>query len=155
MSVVAKIESEIAPLVCDMGYDIVRVAVINHAQKQILQIMVERLDESAVTIVDCEKVSRAVSVCLDVMNPLERRYSLEISSPGIDRPLVKPKDFIKYCGKHISVKTLAAKDGRKTFSGLLENASESGIRLRLNSSPPDSCDVLELLYDEIGSAHID
>ena len=108
-----QIENKISPIVNGMGFEIVRVKFLGSGSKRTLQIMVERSDGNLVNIKDCEEVSRAVSVCLDVMDPISGHYNLEISSTGIDRPLVKPSDFIKFQGKSIVVKTYVMKNDRK------------------------------------------
>ena len=150
-----KIEEEITPLVKDLGCEVVRVAIFDHGKDKTLQIMIEEQDGSAATIKDCENVSRALSVKLDVMDPIRERYSLEVSSTGIDRPLVKPSDFIKFCGKPVVVKTYVSKKGCKTFKGNLDSASENDIRVALDTPLNDGDDSIVLLYEEISSAHID
>jgi ribosome maturation factor RimP len=141
----ANIETGISSLIEEMGYRMVRIQMF----KKTLQIMIERADEQPITVNDCEKVSRAVSVHLDDMDCIVSRYNLEISSPGINRPLVKPKDFIKFCGKHIVVHTFIIKNKRKTFKGILENASEYGIKLKIDSQLLEDCNTIDLLYEEI------
>ena len=150
-----KIEEEITPLVRDLGCEIVRVAIFDHGKDKILQIMIEEKDGSSATINDCEKVSRALSIKLDVMDPIKDRYSLEVSSTGIDRPLVKPSDFIKFCGKPVVIKTYVSKKGCKTFKGNLDSASENDIKLTLDTPLNDGDNSIVLPYEEISSAHID
>lgn len=150
-----KIEEEITPLVRDLDCEVVRVAFFDHGRDKILQVMIEKSDGTSATITDCEKVSRTLSVKLDVMDPITGRYRLEVSSTGIDRPLVKPKDFIKFCGKPVVVKTYVSKGGCKTFKGSLESASENGIKLSLDVPLDDGSDTVALSYEEISNAHID
>ncbi len=150
-----KIEEEITPLVKSLNCEVVRVTILEHGRDKILQIMIEEKDGSPATITDCEKVSRALSVKLDVMDPIKERYSLEVSSTGIDRPLVKPSDFIKFCGKPVVVKTYVLKNGSKIFKGNLESASENDIKLTLDTPLNGGGDSITLLYEEISSAHID
>jgi ribosome maturation factor RimP len=150
-----KIENEITRLAEDIGYGIVQVLVFRREKNMTIQVMIERLDEEPVTIDDCEKAGRVLSVRLDVMDPVDKRYSLEVSSPGLDRPLVKPRDFIRFCGQHVVIKTHEPKDGRKVFKGILEKASESGIKLILASQIPNCGDSIEFVYEDIGSACID
>jgi ribosome maturation factor RimP len=150
-----KIENEISSLVHDLGYEIVRVTFFGLGRRKTLQIMVERLDGQPVSIQNCEEVSKAVSVSLDVIDPVSCRYILEISSPGVERPLIKPSDFVKFCGKPVVVMTYVLKSERKVFKGILEFASENDIKLRLYEPLPDKEGEIKLVYEEISNAYID
>lgn len=152
---IGKIEQNIAHIVNDLGCKIVRVALFGAGGGRTLQIMIEKEDGSSATIDDCEHVSRAVSVSLDVMDPISGRYNLEVSSAGIDRPLVKPEDFIRFCGSPIVVRTHTLKNDRKIFKGVLESATESGIKLSLHVPLSDGENSVELDYEEICGANID
>src|SRR5438309_11354649 len=96
-----------------MGYRLVRIKISAEAGCTV-QIMAERADGS-MTIEDCESLSRALSPVLDVADPIERAYRLEISSPGIDRPLVRRSDFERYAGNAVKVEVAAAIEGRRRF----------------------------------------
>lgn len=150
-----KIEGEISPLVKEFGCKIVKVSLFEQGKRKILQVMIEKDNGNPASIDDCQKVSRAISLKLDVMDLITSRYNLEISSAGIDRPLVEPKDFMRFCNSPIVVKTYAAKFGHKTFKGNLEFASESGIKVKLDVPLNNNDDEILLLYEEITSAHID
>jgi ribosome maturation factor RimP len=150
-----KIENELLSLIRDLGYEIVKVTFLNFGRRRILQIMIERLDGQPVSIQDCEKVSKEVSVSLDVMNSINCRYTLEVSSPGIERPLTKPADFMKFCGKPVVVTTYVLKNECRVFKGILEFASKNDIRLRLHKSPSGEEDEINLVYEEISDAYID
>lgn len=150
-----RIEKELAPLIRDQGCEIVRVALFNFEKNKTLQIMIEKQNGDSATIEDCEKVSREVSVSLDVMNPISGHYNLEVSSTGIDRPLTKPSDFVKFCGKPVVIKTYVLKNGRKIFKGNLESASENGITLVLDAPLQDGNIKVDLPFEEINAAHID
>ncbi len=148
------IESKIAPLVEGHGCEVVRVALFGQGKGRTLQVMIEKADGAPVNITDCENVSRELSVYLDVHDMVKGHYNLEISSTGIDRPLVKPSDFERFTGKYVVVRTYILKGGRKIFKGLLESASENGINLKLDSSSQDD-GLTYFEYSEISSAHID
>ena len=94
----AEIERLIAPSLAAQGYDVVRVLLMGGARHATLQIMIERADRMAVSVDDCTAASRTVSALLDVEDPIAGTYTLEVSSPGIDRPLVKPADFDRFTG---------------------------------------------------------
>ena len=150
-----KIENELTPLVRELGCEIVKVALLQHGKSKVLQIMIERSDCASANIDDCQRISKALSLKLDVMNIITGQYNLEVSSAGIDRPLVKPKDFVRFCHSNVVIKTHVAKFGCKKFKGNLEFASESGIKLRLDVPLKGNGDDISFLYEEISSAHVD
>jgi len=110
-----KIERLITPTAESMGYEIVRV-IQSGAGKPTLQIMAERPDGS-MSVDDCGRLSQAVSAVLDVENVIPGAYFLEVSSPGIDRPLTRPKDFDRYKGMEAKIDAEPAVEGRKRFKG--------------------------------------
>ena len=105
------------PTALELGYRLVRVR-ISGLDGCTVQIMAERPDGS-MTIEDCETVSRALSPALDAADPIDRAYRLEISSPGIDRPLVRRSDFERYSGHLVKIDMAVAHEGRKRFRGKL------------------------------------
>ena len=113
----ARVAAIAAPVLAALGYRLVRVR-ISGAAGCTVQIMAERPD-GTMTIEDCEAASRALSPVLDVADPIERAYRLEISSPGIDRPLVRRSDFDRYAGHVVKIEMLVRVDGRKRFRGVL------------------------------------
>jgi len=113
----ARVGAIAAPVLADLGFRLVRVR-ISAQSGCTVQIMAERPDGS-MSVEDCEDVSRALSPVLDVADPIERAYRLEISSPGIDRPLVRRSDFDRYAGHIVRIEMNVALDGRKRFRGLL------------------------------------
>jgi ribosome maturation factor RimP len=150
-----KIEYELSFLVRAHDCKIVRVALIKTGKSKTLQVMIEKTNGDPATMKDCEDVGRALSVKLDVIDPISEHYSLEVSSAGFDRPLVKPDDFKRFCGKNVVVKTYVPKEGRKTFKGILESATDDGISLRSREQLQDGSEEVGLQYNEISSAHID
>jgi ribosome maturation factor RimP len=114
----AQIEAIIAPSLAAMGYDVVRIA-FTGGRRPTLQIMAERRDEAPMTVEDCEQVSHSVSALLDVADPIEQAYMLEISSPGIDRPLVRPADYDRFAGFEAKIELQRTVDGRRRFQGKL------------------------------------
>jgi len=116
----------VEPLVESMGYRLVRVRMAGRD----LQIMCERPD-GTLTIDDCVEISRAVSPLLDVEDPVRGSYNLEISSPGIARPLVRPEDFERHAGHVAKVEMITPIDGRKRFRGVLEGFDEETDEVRL------------------------
>jgi ribosome maturation factor RimP len=128
---VATIEQAIEPTVAAMGYAVVRVAV-SGGSSPVLQVMVERGDGKSMTVEDCADISRAVSAILDVEDPIAGAYRLEISSPGIDRPLVKPADFERFAGEVAKVETTLPVEGRKRFQGRLLGLRQDAVALKLD-----------------------
>lgn len=112
------IEAMIAPSIEALGYRVVRVA-FTGGRRPTLQIMAERLDQAAMTVEDCAAVSHAVSALLDVADPIDAAYQLEVSSPGIDRPLVKREDFERFAGCEAKIELAQPRDGRRRFRGRL------------------------------------
>jgi ribosome maturation factor RimP len=153
MDLCDRIEQVISNVMKDEGYGIVRIQLSGNVRKT-LQIMIERLDDQNVGIEDCEKVSRLVSPILDVENCISDSYYLEVSSPGLDRPLVKPKDFIRFQGQSVFVQTVFGIKNRKKFQGTLESASETGIRILLDQPNDDKTPDIALNYSDIRSARL-
>ena len=118
----------IEPVLADMDFRLVRVKLTGSA----LQIMAERPD-GRFTIEDCEKVSRAISPLLDVADVVAGRYHLEVSSPGIDRPLVRPEDFERWAGHEAKIEMAVPQAGRKRFRGLLEGYTDGEVRLYIDN----------------------
>ncbi len=123
-----RIEDIVAPTVVGMGYELVRVAM---SKGGTLQIMIEPADGSAMDVEACATLSRALSAVLDVEDPIPDAYTLEVSSPGIDRPLTRPKDYSRWAGHLARVETAAPIDGRRRFKGTLLGLSDGVVRLRL------------------------
>jgi ribosome maturation factor RimP len=124
----ARVAAIAEPVLEGLGYRLVRIRVSN-ADGCTVQIMAERPDGTMV-VEDCETVSRALSPVLDAADPIDRAYRLEISSPGIDRPLVRLSDFGRYAGQTVKIETEIPVDGRKRFRGLLVGTEGEAVRLR-------------------------
>lgn len=112
----ARVLALIAPSILAMGYEIVRVR-LSGKERPTLQIMADRADEAPISVDDCEAISRSVSAILDVEDPIKAAYVLEVSSPGIDRPLTRAKDWVRWAGHLARVELAVPLDGRKRFSG--------------------------------------
>ena len=114
-----------------MGYELVRVAVLGR-ERPTVQIMAERTGGVPITVDDCEAISSDVSAAIDVHDPIPGAWTLEVSSPGIDRPLTRVKDWNRFAGHLVRVETVMPRDGRKRFSGIVMGADESAARVRLD-----------------------
>ena len=126
---VQRLSESVRPLVESLGFDLVRMK-ITGGRKKTVQIMAERPDGS-MDVDDCTQISRAVSALLDVEDPIEGDYMLEVSSPGIDRPLVKLEDFERFEGHLVKVKMAQPIDGQMKFVGRLLGLESDDIRLEL------------------------
>lgn len=149
MTVEQRIRSLIEPAIEDMGYLVVRVRYTG-SKRPTLQIMADRKDEAPITVDDCADISRAVSAILDVEDPIPDAYSLEISSPGIDRPLVRPRDFERFAGFEAKVELARAIDGRKRYRGAVVGLQDGDVILDLE----DEGGRVALPFAQIGTAKL-
>ena len=133
---VAGLAKQIEPEVKSLGYDLVRVAIIGGASDPTLQIMAERPDTRQLDLSDCETISRRLSEWLDANDPIEGGYRLEVSSPGIDRPLTRPKDYADWTGYDARVTLHDQRAGRKQFSGILGGLDGDNVKLTDKSGQP-------------------
>lgn len=131
----ARVAAIAEPVVESLGYRLVRVKV-SGAEGCTVQIMAEQPDGS-MTVEDCETVSRALSPVLDVNDPVDRAYRLEISSPGIDRPLVRKSDFERFTGHLVKIEMEYPVDGRKRFRGVLAGTEGGAARIMRDDAGPD------------------
>src|SRR5438270_7881735 len=123
----ARVSAVAGTVLQGMGYRLVRIKIAGEAGCTV-QIMAERPD-GTMRIEDCEAISKALSPVLDVADPIQRAYRLEISSPGIDRPLVRRSDFERYAGHLVKIEMALAHQGRKRFRGTLAGVEDHAIRL--------------------------
>lgn len=135
-----RIERLIEPALTAMGYELVRVALQGGESRPTLQIMAERNDGVAMSVDDCADISRALSALLDVEDPIASAYTLEVSSPGIDRPLVKRADFERFAGFEARIETVQPVAGRKRFRGRLMGVAGDDVRLREPAKTADAED---------------
>ncbi|WP_291000472.1 ribosome maturation factor RimP [Hyphomicrobium sp.] len=125
----ARVAELVEPALSDRGFRLVRVAVSGREGKTV-QIMAERPD-GTMTIEDCEAISKEISPLLDVHDPIAGAYRLEVSSPGIDRPLVRPSDFEDWSGHEAKIEVKEPIDGRKRFRGTLEGFEDGEARIEV------------------------
>jgi ribosome maturation factor RimP len=124
-----RIEEIVAPTVSGMGYELVRVAI---SRGGTLQIMIEPADGRPMDVEDCATLSRALSAVLDVEDPIPGSYTLEVSSPGIDRPLTRPKDYVRWAGHLARLETAEPIAGRRRFKGTLLGLADDNVKLKLD-----------------------
>lgn len=126
----ARIAATILPSIRQLGYELVRVQVSGQA-RPVVQIMADRADDTPFTVEDCEAISHTVSAVLDVEDPIHGEWVLEVSSPGIDRPLTRTKDWNRFAGHLAQVELVVPHEGRKRFKGIALGADAETARLRL------------------------
>ena len=129
MADIAAVAKQIEPEVQSLGYDLVRVAMIGGASDPTLQVMAERPDTRQLTLEDCETISRRLSDWLDSNDPIEGSFRLEVSSPGIDRPLTRPADYRDWTGHEARITLQDPHGGRKQFSGTLQGVAGDDVQL--------------------------
>ena len=130
MSEIAGLERLIEPEIRNLGYDLVRVMMIGGASDPTLQVMAERPDTRQLDIADCERISRRLSDFLDLADPIDGSYRLEVSSPGIDRPLTRLKDYSDWAGHETRITLREPREGRKQFTGDLQGLEGETVKLR-------------------------
>ncbi len=148
----ARVAAIVEPVLDGIGYRLVRIK-ISGLEGCTVQIMAERPD-GTMTIEDCETVSRTLSPVLDVADPIERAYRLEVSSPGIDRPLVRRSDFERYAGNRVRVEMAVAIEGRRRFRGVLLGADGDAARIRRDDAAPGEAAEVLLPIDEMAEAKL-
>ena len=141
----------VEPVLDGLGFRLVRIEVSGRDGKTV-QVMAERPDGS-ITIDDCEEISRAVSPVLDVADLVSDAYRLEISSPGIDRPLVRPSDFVDWAGSEAKIELAQPIEGRKRFRGRLEGFEDGEVLIEADLGE-DGQKVIGLATGMIASARL-
>jgi len=127
----------IAPSLTHMGYRVVQLKLADGSKRKTLSIMAERIDDVVMSFDDCTEISRTVSALMDVEDPIATAYSLEVMSPGIDRPLVEFADYERFMGAEIKLETLIPISGRKRFKGTIEAAKNQIITLKVDNETFD------------------
>lgn len=148
MDVIKKLEQLIGPTLQQAGYALVRLLFQGDASNPVLQVMVERIDQVPMTVDDCEHISKQVSALLDVEDPISGRYTLEVTSPGIDRPLVRPEDFIRFKGQLCKLETRTMIDGRKRFKATVLGYEKPNALFDFNGQ------TLSVPFDDIAKAKL-
>lgn len=149
----ARIIADLAePVLAQLGFRLVRVKV-SGRDGGTVQIMAERPD-GGMSVDDCAVISRALSPVLDAYDPVPGQYRLEVSSPGIDRPLVRPSDFASWAGHEAKVELNELVDGRKRFRGVIEGIAKDEVRLRIELEGKAEPVVIGLPFSLIGEAKL-
>ncbi len=137
----------VIPTIEGLGYELVRLRLMRGNKSTTLQIMADTPD-GGIEVDDCAKISQAVSAVLDVEDPLEGEYALEVSSPGIDRPLTRLKDFENFEGYEVKLQTSELIDGRKRFSGTLRGVEDGEVLIEIAEG------IIGLQFDWLADAKL-
>ena len=129
-----KLNELLTPLVTDLGLEFVGIEFSPSRGSSLLRVFIDA-PERPVTVEDCERVSREISALMDVNDPIEGRYTLEVSSPGIDRPLFTTEHFVRFIGSEVKLSVALAIDGRQRFQGLIK--AVEGDRIQLDQDGKD------------------
>ncbi len=148
----ARVAAVAGPVIEGLGYRLVRVR-ISGAEGCTVQIMAERPD-GTMNVDDCEAVSRALSPVLDVADLVDRAYRLEISSPGLDRPLVRRSDFERHAGQSVKIEMAAPVDGRRRFRGILLGVDGNGARLQRDDAADGEAAEVLLPIEDMAEARL-
>ena len=148
----ARVAAIVEPVLADLGFRLVR-ARVTGANGCTVQIMAERPD-GTMSVDECEAVSRAVSPVLDLEDPIERAYYLEVSSPGIDRPLVRASDFERWAGYEAKIELSLGLSGRKRFRGVIRAVTDGKVSLELQDAPEGTDPIVLLPLDDLADARL-
>jgi len=125
-----KLQLIVENVVVSMGYELVGIEFSQHDDTGLLRIYIDK--EQGIVLADCQAVSHQLSGVLDVEDPISGNYNLEISSPGMDRPLFKGSDYQRFAGNTVKIKLARAQDGRKNFKGVLQGIENDEVILNMD-----------------------
>jgi len=126
-----KLEALLAPLVVDLGYEFVGIEYQSNPKNRLIRLYIDRPD-AGIGVDDCERVSHEVSALLDVEDPVSGQYTLEVSSPGIERPLFTAAHFARFVGENAKVMMAVPIDGRRRFTGLIAGVDDGRVVLEVD-----------------------
>lgn len=143
----------VTPVIEDLGYELVRIRLMG-GKTHTLQIMADKPD-GGIEVNDCALISNSVSAILDVEDPLEEPFTLEVSSPGIDRPLTRLKDFDVWAGYEAKIETTELIDGRRRFRGMLAGIEDDEVLISLPEKQDDGTPItIGLKFDWLSDAKL-
>ncbi len=129
------LEEVVSPVITGLGFVLWGLQYMPQGKYSLIRLYIDKPE--GVTIDDCERVSRQVDAVLSVKRIVSEGYTLEVSSPGLDRFLFKPEQYLDYLGKRIALKLIAAKEGRRNFKGTLQEVGENGIVIEIETGKVD------------------
>lgn len=147
MAVRDRLQELIEPVVDDLGYELVGVEYLSNPKNRVVRIYVDA-EPGGIVVEDCERVSREVSALFDVEEPVPGQYTLEVSSPGIERPLFKGAHFARFAGETAAVQLDVPLNGRRRFKGEIVRADETSVVLNVDGQ------AVEMAIADIARAHL-
>ncbi len=150
-SIVDRLQRVIAPILWTLGLELVEVVCVGQGPRSVVRVLIDK--PGGVTIADCERAHRALGPALDVADPFPHAYTLEVSSPGLDRPLRRPQDYQRVIGKEVSLKLRQPRDGQWRVTGRLAEANEHGVVLDV-SAETSSPQLLRVEREMIAEARL-
>ena len=120
----------IGPILLPLGFELVDLQLATEPGRRILRVLIDK--EGGISVGDCEKASREIETAIEVEEVIRERYSLEVSSPGLDRPLVKEADFVRFAGQTASIKTREPIEGRRNYKGTLKGVEAGEIVIEVD-----------------------
>lgn len=154
MAIADRVSALIEPELSTLGYELVRVQLTGGGGKATLQVMADRADGKPIQVEDCEAISNRLSEVLDMADPIASTYMLEVSSPGIDRPLTRLKDFARYTGFEAKVQLRTALEGQRNFCGTLCGVEEETICLQTAATKKAEGMRLRFPFAEVEAARL-
>lgn len=145
--IVRRVWAELEPELAGVGFELIEVEFGRHGNQGLLRLFIDR--PGGVTVDDCAAVSHIASARLDLIDPIESEYMLEVSSPGFTRPLRRVKDFEKYTGERVKVKAVTPVDGRKNFNGVLAGIADGMVAIETEGG------TFRLHLENVKQAHLD
>lgn len=153
MQKVNLLEDRFRPILEEIGYGCVRVRFRSGA-RPVLSLIVERLDDQPISIGDCRRVTNRLQEVLEHDDPIGGDYSIEVSSPGLDRPLTRPEDYVRFQGRLARLRLATSYDGAKRLQGILEDVADDRVTLRLTPAPAEGDAFMTILFMHIESANL-
>ncbi len=147
-AILDRLNGLLAPCVEAMGYELADLELKRENRGQVLRLFIDQ--ESGIALDDCERVSGQVSALLDVEDPIQGHYSLEVSSPGLDRKLAKPEHFDRFAGRRVRIRMHSGQNGSRNFSGTLRGRRGASVFV----DQKDGCGEIELRLDDIKVARL-
>ena len=145
-TIIDEVSRLVAPVIEDMGYELVDVEYATNYGKWVLRLYVDK--EGGITLDDCALTSREVGDLIDVKDIIDHEYVLEVSSPGLNRPLKKEKDYLRALGKKIRLRTISPVEGRRNFTGTLKTFQEGTLGLEMEGG------LVNLVWQEVEKANL-
>lgn len=147
-NILAIVEEEVGKVIENMGYELVDVEYTKEREGWVLRLFVDRVDGN-ITLKDCEKVSQVVSLLLDEIDPIPYSYNLEVFSPGLDRPLKRVKDFVRFRGHKVQLKLKDPVEGARNIKGIIKEVEQTRVLIDREGT------ILVIPFDNILKARLE